>query len=309
MRVRLLVVATVAALVASVALPRLLPVGHSGRALVRPEPMAVPVLDAVPVLLAAGDIATCAGDADEATGRLLAEQPGVVVALGDLAYPDGSERAFRECWEPAWGQVRDRTLPAMGNHDARTPDAAGYFATFGELAGPEPQGYHSYDLGSWHVVVLNSNCGMVGGCGPDSPQVAWLEEDLAATTTRNIAVYWHHPRWSTGHHGDTPAVATFWEVLVEAGADLVLSGHDHDYQRFVPLDAGGSPDPDGAVAFVVGTGGIELRALGPDRDTVAFRQDSKHGVLRVELEACGFDWAFLAVDGEQLDAGQRTGTC
>lgn len=261
------------------------------------------------VVLAAGDIATCDG-ADAETAALIEGQSGVIAALGDLAYEDGSAARFRDCYDPTWGAFRDRTRPTIGNHDAQTAGAAGYFDYFGDFAGPDPQGYYSYDLGAWHVVVLNSNCDLAGGCDPDSPQVAWLQDDLAAADNPNVLAYWHEPRFSTGDHGDQVQMDTFWRVLADAGADVVLSGHDHDYQRFVPLDRDGVATPDGLTQFVVGTGGIGLRAFGDDRDTIAYRQNEQHGVLRLELQDCGYTYAFLAVDtDEPLDRGAVTDTC
>jgi hypothetical protein len=234
----------------------------------------------------------------------------VVAALGDLAYPDGATSSFRGCFDTAWGPVAERIRPTVGNHDVRTAGAAGYFAYFGAAAGLAPRGYYSYDLGSWHVVVLNSNCEAAGGCGPDSPQVRWLREDLAQADTDNVLAYWHHPRFSTGDHGDDDRTATFWEVLDGAGADVVLNGHEHDYQRFVALDPDGASTEDGIVQFVVGTGGVGLREFGPSRPTVAFRQNDLHGVLELTLHDCGYSFAFLGVDGRPpADSGSVDGTC
>ncbi len=261
-------------------------------------------------LLAAGDIADCGGGA-AATAALLRRHDGVVAPIGDLAYPEGSASSFQRCYDPTWGPFRTRTRPAQGNHDVLTAGAGGYYGFFGSLAGPDPQGYYSYDLGAWHVVVLNSNCAQVGGCGPGSPQVGWLHEDLGHTTTGNILAYWHHPRFSTGMHGDDGAMATFWRVLSDAGADVVLNGHDHDYERFVPLASDGSPAPNGIREFVVGTGGAPLRAFtAPWRATDAYRQHDQHGILQLDLRACGYSWAFLPASGDApLDRGQANGTC
>lgn len=259
-------------------------------------------------VLAAGDIGECGGGAEE-TGRLVATLPGTIAALGDIAYPDGSPEAFARCFDPAWGPVRDRIRPAMGNHDAQTPAAAGYFAYFGAAAGPAPDGYYSYELGAWHVAVLNSNCGLVGGCGPGSPQLRWLEADLAAAGTRNILAYWHAPRFSTGVHGDSEAMAALWETLVRAGADIVLAGHDHDYQRFAPMDADGAPDPGGVREFVVGTGGAGLRRQVREHPALEVRVGDTWGVLRLELVECGYRWSFIAVDRTVRDQGAQEGTC
>lgn len=261
-------------------------------------------------LLAAGDVADCGGGARR-TGRLLARLPGVVAALGDLAYPDGSVDAFRSCYGPTWGGLRGRTRPAQGNHDVRTGGAAGYFTYLGNVAGPRPQGYYSYDLGAWHIIVLNSNCDQVGGCDAHSPQGRWLRDDLAATRTDNILAYWHHPRFSTGVHGDDAAVDGFWRLLHAAGADVVLNGHDHDYQRFAPTDPVGRRDPRGVREFVVGTGGADLRRFArPGPSTLEFRQNTAHGILRLDLQRCGYRWRFLSVNGGRaLDQGAADGTC
>ena len=266
--------------------------------------------EAPPVLLAAGDIADCEGEAD-ATAALVGDHPGVVAAVGDLAYPTGTREQFADCYDPTWGAERARTRPALGNHDVMTANAAGYFDYFGEeLAGPQSQGWYSYDLGDWHVVVLNSNCGFAGGCGPGSAQVAWLRADLEAATAPNVLAYWHHPRYSTGQHGDTPEVQPFWDVLDAAGADVVVTAHDHDYQRYVPLDAQGEPSTGGIRQFVVGTGGAELRAFASTSPHVAYRQADHAGILRLELAECGYAWAFHAVGVHApLDQGEHSGTC
>lgn len=261
------------------------------------------------VILAAGDIADCEGQADE-TAALILDRPGVVAPLGDLAYPDGSPEDFSECYEPTWGEFKARTRPTMGNHEAFTPGAEGYFEYFGDLAGPEPGGYYSYDLGDWHVVVLNSVCRLAGGCGEGSPQVEWLEADLAATPTGNILAYWHRPRYTTGEKDDATDLQPLWETLAEAGADVVLVSHDHNYQRFAPLDADGRPDPGGIRQFVAGTGGKSLYEFLEEPAGVEFRQNDTYGVLQVELEPCGYRWSFLPVGGgEPLDEGEAEGTC
>lgn len=274
--------------------------------------VAPPLPEGTPAtVLAAGDIADCEGDGAATTAAVLQEHDGVVAAVGDLAYPDGSVEAFADCYAPTWGVVRQRTRPALGNHDVRTAGAAGYFDYFGQLAGPTPQGYYSYDLGDWHVVVLNSNCRVVGGCDPGSPQYEWLREDLAATDTGNILAYWHHPRYGSGIHGDTAAVDPFWDLLHEHGGDVVISGHAHSYQRSFPLDADGTATRSGQRQFVVGTGGANLRDLGDQhRDILEFAQSDHHGILRLDLEDCSYQWSFLpAGGGEPLDQGHTDGTC
>lgn len=281
-------------------------------AVVAPGVFAVPPLpDETPAtVLAAGDIAECDGRA-AATGALLADLDGVVAAVGDLAYPDGSAQAFAECYDPTWGHARERTRPALGNHDVQTPAARGYFDYFDRLAGPAPHGFYGYDLGAWHVVVLNSNCGGEVGCDEGSAQYQWLRDDLATSDTGNILAYWHHPRHGVGARGDTPAMDPLWDLLHGHGGDVVISAHDHSYQRFAPLDAEGNPARVGQRQFVVGTGGANLRRLDDrDRHSVQFAQDDHHGILRLDLHDCGYSWRFLPADGgPPLDTGHTDGTC
>jgi len=261
-----------------------------------------------PVIVAAGDIGDCATTGDEATAVLLDGIPGTVVALGDIAYPDGTAANFRDCYAPTWGRHRARTRPAVGNHEYKSTSAASpYFDYFGSSAGPRGKGWYSYDLGAWHVVVLNSNCAFVGGCGPSSAQVTWLKADLAANAGDHVLAYFHHPRYSSGKHGNEGAVQTLWEVLYAAGAELVLNGHDHSYERFAPQDPWGRADAIfGIREFVVGTGGTALR---PKSRNVANSEvfSATHGVLKLTLRADGFDWAFVPIAGKTFtDTGSGT---
>ena len=279
--------------------------------LLRPEPPA----EARAVLLAAGDVARCNDDGEPLegallTGALIEQQDGIVAALGDLAYSDGSAEDFEECYDPAWGSFKARTRPALGNHDDNTRQAAPYFDYFSHVEMPEPEGWYSYSLRSWHVIVLNSNCGEVGGCDADDPQGRWLRQELASVETGNILAYWHAPLFSTGDHGSFDAIEDLYRMLDEAGADIILAGHDHDYQRWAPQDASGTVDPDAPRQFVVGTGGAELREFTrPAPDDLEFRQNEHWGVLRLELTSCGYTWAFIDVDGNVLDQGEADGTC
>jgi hypothetical protein len=262
------------------------------------------------ILLAAGDIADCSSDGAALTARLIARQPGTVAAIGDTAAPDGTTSEFERCYAPTWGRFKSRTRPALGNHEYGTGNADAYFAYFGKRAAA-PGGYYSYELGTWHIVVLNSNCDFVpGGCASGSPQLRWLRADLASHRTRCTLAYWHHPRFSEGP--DTAArpdqaLATqpFWAALVKAGAEIVLTGHDHLYERFAPLDAAGRQDPKrGLREFVVGTGG---RPHYPVVAHVAGNQKvvTNHwGVLRLQLSAKGYRWQFLSTpNGTTLDSG------
>src|SRR5205085_7780867 len=212
-----------------------------------------------PTLVAAGDIACAPGDPrtrdachqlDTAAliGRL---DPDVVAPLGDLQYEAGSLADFQGSFDKTWGTFIDRMHPAVGNHEYGTPGAAGYFAYFGARAGRLDEGWYSYELGSWHVVSLNANCDLIG-CGAGSPQQRWLRADLAAHPRRCTLAYWHQPRFSSGLHGSDDALIPLWRTLQRGGADVALSGHDHDYERFAPQAAGGRLDrAHGIVQFVV----------------------------------------------------------
>src|SRR2546422_4803025 len=178
------------------------------------------------VLVGAGDIADCSGSGDEATAALLDNIAGTVFTLGDNVYPDGTATQFTQCYDPSWGRHKARTRPAPGNHDYHTSGASGYYGYFGSIAGPSGQGYYSYDLGAWHIISLNSQTSMSAG----SAQETWLKADLAASTKRCTIAYWHYPRFSSGPHGSLSTSSAIWQDLYNAGAEIVLNGHDHDYQ-------------------------------------------------------------------------------
>lgn len=247
------------------------------------------------VLLAAGDIARCGEPGAAATAALLRDRPGTVATLGDNAYRVGSEQQFAECYDPTWGAEKGRTRPALGNHDYGAREAKGYFDYFGDAAGERGAGYYSYDLGTWHVAVLNSNCGEVGGCETGSPQERWLRADLAAHPAACTLAYWHHPLFSSGkEHGGEPEMGPIWETLGEAGADVVLSGHEHNYERFAPQDANGRADPRrGIRQFVVGTGGTGHYLFGEPLATSEARNADTFGVLALTLRPTGYDWEFV----------------
>ena len=192
------------------------------------------------VIVAAGDIADCASEGDEATARLVGGIEGTVLTLGDNAYPDGTAQDFEECYEPSWGQFKERTRPAPGNHEYETGGSSAYFDYFGDAAGDPDKGYYSYELGGWHFVALNSNCGEVLRCGPGSPQGRWLKKDLAANDEEACTLaYFHHPLFTSGsYRPGIERVERVWEILYAGGVDVVLNGHDHNYQRFTPQDPG-----------------------------------------------------------------------
>jgi acid phosphatase type 7 len=261
-----------------------------------------------PVLLAAGDIADCDSDGDEATAKLLDGLSGTVATLGDTVYESGTPQQFADCYDPSWGRDKNRTKPAAGNHDYLTKGASGYFGYFGAAAGDPAKGYYSYDLGSWHIVVLNSNCSQVSGCDPGSPQEKWLRQDLDTHPTKCTLAYWHHPRFNFGEHGNTSSVRPLWQALYEAGAEIVLSGHDHNYQRWTPQDANGAKNTTrGIREFVVGTGGKSHYALGGPPSNVEKFNDDTSGILRLTLHPGSYDWQFMPVAGKTFtDTGSTT---
>lgn len=261
------------------------------------------------VVLAAGDIARCEDSGDEATANLLDDFGGTIVTLGDHAYPDGSVEDFANCYDPTWGRYKARTKPVPGNHEyEEDPGAAPYFDYFGAAAGEPGRGYYSYDLGGWHVVALNSMCDEVGGCDGGSPQIRWLESDLAANGDGECTLaYFHHPLFNSGKHGEYERrTQPIWEVLHDHGADVVLSAHDHNYQRFAPQDPDGRADPArGIRQFVVGTGGGDRYEIEDPVKNSEANSDGAYGVLKLTLEPGSYAWEFVPVSGEAFsDSGE-----
>jgi hypothetical protein len=248
-----------------------------------------------PVVVAAGDIASCASKGDEATAHLLARIGGTVLTLGDNAYEDGTAADFRECYDPSWGKYKARTKPR------------GYFGYFGKAAGEPGKGYYSYNLGRWHLLSLNSNCAEVGHCDSSSPQMRWLKANLAANRNKRCTLaYFHHPRFSSGEeHGSTPEVKPLWDVLYAAGVDVVLSGHEHNYERFAPQEPNGKADPQrGIREFVVGTGGESHYPILEPIANSEVHNDHTYGVLKLTLHPKGYEWRFVPAGGETFtDSG------
>lgn len=265
-----------------------------------------------PVLVGAGDIADCSLDGGAATARLLDDIDGTVFTAGDNVYPTGTAESFADCYDPEWGRHRARTRPAPGNHewDPGSLDAyLAYLAYFGAAAtGPDGASWYSYDLGTWHIVVLDSSCGRVDGCGPDSPQGRWLAADLAASDAACTMAIWHHPRFSSGFHGSDPSVDPFWRALYAAGADVIVNGHDHDYERLAPQDPEGAEDRDrGLRQFIVGTGGTALRPFEDPVPNSELRMSVDHGVLAFTLRDGRYEWRFVPATTTITDAG--TASC
>ena len=255
----------------------------------------------------AGDIAVCAGGVQDATARLLDSIGGTIFTLGDNAYMEGTARQFRECYDPSWGrpQLKSRTRPSPGNHEYGTPNAMGYFDYFGGNAGPPGLGYYSFDLGAWHIVSLNSEV----PAELNSAQGRWLLSDLAASTASCTLAYWHKPLFTSGPNGDNPHMRPFWRMLYEFGAEIVLNGHDHLYERFSPQDPDGRFDREkGIREFIVGTGGVPFYPFVVTKPNSDLRFNQSHGILKLTLKNDSYDWEFIPVAGAR-DRDSGTGTC
>ena len=251
-----------------------------------------------PVIAGAGDIADCSRVSQEATARVLDNIAGTVVTFGDMAYPDGSFTQFMTCYDPSWGRHKARTKPAPGNHEYNFGSAAGapgYYQYFGAVAGDPTKGYYSYDLGAWHVVVINNYVSMAAG----SAQEQWLRTDLASHPTTCTLAYWHEPRFSSGGNGSNVATQPIWQALYDYGADVVLNGHDHDYERFAPQTPTGALDNvNGIREFVVGTGGNSLYSWpGNPIANSELRSNVNYGVIKLTLWPTSYDWQFVPVAG------------
>ena len=245
------------------------------------------------VLVGAGDIADCKLPGSEATARLLDRFGGTVFTAGDNAYPSGSAIDYRNCYEPTWGRHLSRTQPIPGNHEYEQPNGAPYYEYFGSRAGPAFIGFYSYDLGAWHVVALNSETAMQAG----SEQAEWLRQDLSSSNRRCTVAIIHRPLFSSGEHGDNPDTRGIWNILYEFGAEIVVTGHDHGYERFAPQAPDGRVDAlRGIREFVVGTGGSGTRRFMATKPNSESR-GSVWGVLALTLSDGSFNWEFVPVEG------------
>lgn len=262
-------------------------------------------------VLAVGDIAQCGAlsAAVSAAAKTAAVVDGQapdlpLLLLGDLVYDSGALAEYLGCYEPTYGKFMARSFPAPGNHDYGVPAGADYYTYFGTRAGPDKRGYYSFDVGSWHIVSLNSNIDMAKG----SAQETWLRADLTAARSKKCTLaYWHHPRFSSSSaHGDDPRSSDIWRVLFEFGADVVLVGHDHTYERFAPQDADANADPaKGIRQFVIGTGGAALYQFGAPKPNSEIRGAGSFGVAKFVLDDGRYSWEFLpAVGSTFTDRGE-----
>ncbi len=251
-----------------------------------------------PVIIGAGDISQCDNENDELTAQLLDAIPGTVFTTGDNAYESGTIDEFNNCYAPTWGRHKDRTKPVPGNHEYKTGNPSGYFEYFTNI--PE---YYAFDLGTWRIYALNSEI----DASENSPQVAWLKEDLAANPAQCVLAYWHQPRWSSGnHHGSDKDYQALWQIFYEAGAELVLNGHEHNYERFAEMNAEGAIASPGLRQIVVGTGGRDLYEFGSPLPASEVRNNTTYGVLKVTLHADGYDWEFIPIAGSTYTDGGST---
>ena len=248
------------------------------------------------VLVGAGDISTCSNNNDEATAKLLDNISGTVFTTGDNAYENGTYTEFTKCYHPTWGRHKSRTKPVPGNHDYNTSGAAGYFKYFS--GSPS---YYAYNLGDWRVYALNSEIAV----SSTSTQVKWLKNDLAANPKRCVLAYWHKPRWSSGsNHGSASSMQTIWKILYDAGAELIVNGHEHNYERFREMNGSGAAASPGLREIVVGTGGAGLYKFGSALSTSQVRNSSTHGVLKLTLNSTSYSWKFVPIAGKSFtDSG------
>jgi acid phosphatase type 7 len=237
------------------------------------------------VLVGAGDIANCSRSQDEQTAQLLDAISGTVFTAGDNAYVDGTYTEYLNCYDPNWGRHKSRTKPSPGNHDYLTSGAAGYFQYFNNIPS-----YYAYDLGAWRIYSLNSEISV----SATSAQATWLQNDLAANPRQCVMAYWHKPRWASGsNHGDNSGMQTIWQILYNAGAELVVNGHEHHYERFTEMNASGAAVSPGLREIIAGTGGASLYPFGSPKSASQVRNNTAYGVLKLTLHSSRYDWQFV----------------
>jgi hypothetical protein len=272
-----------------------------------PETSAMGLIEKSVTIYAAGDIADCRKSEPADTpaaktalliaSRLADDKTAAVLTLGDHTYPIGLISEFYDCYDKTWGLFKDRTRPVPGNHEYYTPEAVGYYSYFNELNDPARHGYYSFDIGSWHVVAINSNLREAAF----SAQLTWLKNDLAQHSAKCTLAYWHHPMFSSGGHGNNSFLKEVWKLLDAANAEVVLAGHDHNYERFAPQNADGRRDDTrGIREFVVGTGGARLTPLLFGKENSEVNNNNTFGVLKMVLKEDSYEWEFLPAAGSSF---------
>ena len=235
--------------------------------------------------------------------------PKAVLALGDLQYSDGSLAKFQNNYDKTWGQLKNITYPAPGNHEYATEGASGYFSYFADspFVNQTKTGHYSVDLGAWHVISLDSNCDKISQCGGNSDQIKWLEDDLSKNSSKCTLAFWHYPRFTSGRYFNDGTYKKytdiFWQKLTKYHADVVLNGHDHVYERFATQNAEGNGDNSGIKEFVVGTGGRSLYDRKTTQKTTEFFSNKDYGVLELDLEPAKYTYKFVNLDKKILDTG------
>jgi hypothetical protein len=266
-----------------------------------------------PIIMAAGDIACDPQSSNFNDGKgknghcqmmatsdvVIKAKPSAVLALGDNQYEKGEFANFQASYDPTWGRFKSITRPVAGNHEYYGNNGEGYYKYFGKAAGDRDKGYYSFNLGNWHLIALNSNCKAIGGCEVGSPQEKWLKADLQKNPKACTLAYWHHPRFSSGTHGNNKIVEDLWKDLYDAGAELVLSGHDHSYERFAPQGLNEKADPQkGIRQIVIGNGGKNLYPFKTIRGNSEVRDNESYGVLKVALHPKSYDWELMPIAGD-----------
>jgi hypothetical protein len=269
----------------------MLPGSCSGPSEPSPPPPPPPPQSTVAQLIGAGDIVVCGSSAHVATAALLRPYPGATVfTAGDNVYPNGHPNDWRNCYDPWWGEFKDRTRPGIGNHDYETQNGKPYYDYWGDQAGPRDAGYYTYTLGAWRIYAINSEI----DTRPGSTQYSWLQNELNINHEPCAAAIWHKPLYSSGVNGPQPHMRDMFRLLYNANAEIVISGHDHDYEVFFPQDADGRrDDAKGVRQFVVGTGGVELTGFPRQAPNSAYRE-MVQGVILFELQPNSYSWQFIS---------------
>jgi hypothetical protein len=266
----------------------------------------IPTPTSTPVYFSgAGDISICGQMGDDQTADILINQvgSGLYFSAGDSSNENGTMYEYQNCFGPSWGQLLPDLRVVPGNHDYYNNPLENYWIYFDGIAGEPGKGWYSFQHGDWHIVMLNSNCGYVG-CGPSSEQLAWLKQDLALSKNQCSLAIWHHPRFNSGIAGNADWLYTFWDVLYEYGADVVVNGHDHHYERMAKIDPQGEVDRIfGVRSFIVGTGGASHYGIDRIQPYSEMRITDHFGIIQFELKSSNYTWQFINVEGEVMDRG------